>query len=245
MTIFHPDLSGHQAGLELEPKTVAVVAKATEGTNFFDPQYLNFKAQAAKIGAEFCAYHWLWSGSWAEAKFVYSKVGKTPLSIDAENTSVKTTVAMILTFVRRYRKLGGVVHTVYLPHWYWQSLGSPDLRPLAKAGLVVNSSAYTTYSDDGVGWQPYGGVTPTIWQYTDRLPYAGQTVDFNAFKGTVQQLHNIWNYGTLTGPTTPSPKPVTGPTNVTIALVRLRAALKFHPASRAIRQAIRLLRGLK
>lgn len=221
MTIFLPDISSHQVDLskgldlKLEPKTVAVIAKATEGTTYYDPQYWNFKKQAEAQGSVFMAYHFLWSGTAAEAATAFHRVGKTPLMIDAENPKVKTTVAMILSFVAEYRKLGGVVHMVYLPHWYWQNnLRSPDLRPLTKAGLNLVSSSYTTYSDNGPGWAPYGNVTPVMWQYTDALSYGvkPQHVDFNAYKGTIDQFKSLITTGSVPAPKPPTPTPPPVPT---------------------------------
>lgn len=213
MTIYFPDISHFQAGLKIQPKTVAVIAKATEGTTYADPSYADFKSQAHAVGAVFLAYHFLWSGTPAEAKWAFQRVGKTPLMIDAENPKVKTTVKMILSFVTEYRKLGGVVHMVYLPRWYWQNnLGSPDLRPLAKAGLQLVSSNYTTYSDKGPGWNAYGNVTPIQWQYSDNFVYGGKHVDFNAFKGTAAQFQNVITTGTINPPTPkPDPKPIPTP----------------------------------
>ena len=241
MTIFLPDLSNHQAGLKIQPKTCVVVAKATEGTSYTDPSYANFKAQAAKVGAFFVAYHFLWSGTTAEARHAHSIAGRTPLMIDAENTKVKTSVAMILSFVAEYRKLGGVVHLVYLPRWYWQgTLGSPSLTPLANAGLHLVSSDYTRYTDDGPGWNAYGGVKPTVWQYTDSFSYGGQSVDFNAYKGTLGQYTAM-----ATGRA--AKRVVHG--NITNARRALIRALKFNkPASRvgkAIRAALAALRGVR
>jgi hypothetical protein len=191
--LYFPDISNFQAGLTIQPKTVAVIAKASEGATFTDGTYKGFKAQAARVGALFSAYHFLWSSSAAEVRHVYGIVGKTPLMLDAENTHVKTTVAMIVAFAKAYRAAGGVVWGVYLPRWYWQgTLGSPSLAPLKAAGLALVSSNYTTYSDGGPGWGAYGGVTPRQWQYTNALAYGGQRVDFNAFKGTVADLRALW-----------------------------------------------------
>jgi hypothetical protein len=68
-------------------------------------------------------------------------------------------VADCLAFANALRGLGGVCTLVYLPRWYWQgTLGSADLTPLAAAGLHLVSSNYTRYSDDGPGWEPYGGM---------------------------------------------------------------------------------------
>jgi hypothetical protein len=84
---------------------------------------------------------------------------------------------------------------VYLPHWWWQDhLGSPSLQPLADLGLALVSSAYPAagYSSTGVGWNGYGGMSPSIWQYTDKQMFNGVPVDFNAYRGTVEQLRTLW-----------------------------------------------------
>lgn len=80
----------------------------------------------------------------------------------AANWISKPGVDKAVRFTRHYRALGGICHTLYLPHWYWQVLGSPDLKPVTDLGMVLVSSDYTTYSDTGPGWQPYGGKTPTF-----------------------------------------------------------------------------------
>lgn len=194
MTIYFPDLS-HWDGAQIEPGTVAVIAKATQATSIADPTYPTHKAQAANTGAIFAAYHWLNATSLdAQARWCHQNVGDVPLMIDAEdvpgNTGYTRTLAVldIVTFAQAFRALGGTCNLVYLPHWYWERMGSPDLSPLAAAGLSLVSSNYTTYSDDGPGWAPYGGLTPVIWQYTNALPYGGSHADFNAFKGTVGDL---------------------------------------------------------
>lgn len=190
MTIFYPDVSNYNAGLQIEPGTVAVCAKASEGTTFRDNQYQTFRAQAGAVGALFFAYHWLHHGNIdAQAAFCASIVGNTPVMIDCEDTSDIPTVADCLTFAAGLRSRGGICTLVYLPHWYWQdTLGSPSLVPLQLAGLSVVSSNYTTYSDTGPGWTPYGGVSPAIWQYSDSVAYGGRAVDFNAYRGTTEQL---------------------------------------------------------
>lgn len=192
MTIFFPDVSNHNT-VKIEPGTPALSAKATEGSTFTDAKYQQYKAQAKAVGAVFQAYHWLWSSSDAEVQHCFSVVGPdVPLHLDSENTVVKNTVAMQLEFVRKYRALGGTVQGTYLPHWYWEGhLGSPDLRPLENAGLYLISSNYTAYSDNGPGWDPYGGITPKQWQFSDHHSYGGSFVDFSAFKGTAAEYKTL------------------------------------------------------
>jgi hypothetical protein len=198
MTIFFPDISSYEAGLTIQPGTVAVVAKATEGTYYRDAQYAGFKAQAAHVGAVFSAYHFLKAGNGAaQADYCHAMVGDTPVMLDVETEGAsKPTVADCAAFINRMHALGGRVWGAYFPQWYWQQVGGN----LASLGVAVVSSNYTSYSDSGPGWAPYGGATPVIWQYTNAQSYGGQRMDFNAYKGTVQQLAALIN-----GSTTPTP----------------------------------------
>jgi hypothetical protein len=177
-----PDVSHYQAGMSLTGSPAAI-AKCTQGTFYLDPSYANFKAQALALAIPFAAYHWVdGSDLQAQAARCYSVAGRTPVMWDCE--AAGATVPRIADLTARYRKLGGTASLVYLPHWWWQQLGSPDLRPLAALGLSLVSSSYPPggYSDNGPGWAPYGGMTPVVWQYTDK-PH-----DMNAFKGTAAEL---------------------------------------------------------
>jgi hypothetical protein len=205
MTITGPDVSGFQSGLTLQPGTAFAAAKATEGTGFTDVTYTDFKGQAARVGALFWAYHFLHQGDpGGQAAHAYAVVGKTPLMLDWEPTGASVPgVADAAGFIDAYRSLGGRVWAAYLPHWYWQQIGSPSLAPIAQRALVLVSSNYTAYSDTGPGWAAYGGMAPSLWQYTDAQPYGGQHVDFNAFRGTRAELEAL-----VTGqPPTPAPVP--------------------------------------
>ncbi len=197
MTITFPDLSTYDGGYTIPAGTPVVIARATMATDYADDQYQPFKARAAVIGARFAGYHWLNHGSLAaQAAWAYSRVGTVPLMIDAEDVSGNhgyngaLTVGDITGFTTEYRKFGGIVHLVYLPHWYWADhMGSPNLTPLADTGLSLVSSNYTTYSDTGPGWNPYGGMTPVQWQFTS-TPH-----DTNAFKGTADEWWSIASGG--------------------------------------------------
>ena len=199
MTIAFPDVSNHNGAMPLEAATVACLAKATEGTTYRDPYYLHYKAEAARVGALFGAYHFLRQGNGAaQARFAYGIIGPgIPTMIDFEpeydadgNPISLPTIADAVAFRDTFRSLGGLIRLNYLPHEYWADhLGSPSLATLADLALV--SSNYTAYSDTGPGWEPYGGLTPAIWQWTDSLPYSGQAVDFNAYRGTIDQLRAL------------------------------------------------------
>lgn len=199
MTVSYPDVSNYNGPMPLQAGTVACFAKSSEGTGFRDAQYAHFKAEAARVGALFGAYHFLLQGNGAgQARWAFSIVGRgVPMMIDFEpeydaagNPTSLPSIADAVAFRDAYRALGGLCTVNYLPHWYWSGhLGSPSLAPLKDLALVA--SGYTAYSDTAAQWAPYGGVAPAIWQWTDAQPYSGQKVDFNAFRGTVDELRSL------------------------------------------------------
>jgi GH25 family lysozyme M1 (1,4-beta-N-acetylmuramidase) len=190
VTIFYPDISAFQGNISLAG-TVAVCAKATEGTGWTSANYSWQKAEAARRGAFFFAYHFLHAGNAsAQADYCFNVVGKNVgLMLDWEPAgSSRPGVNDAVAFIERYRALGGTVNIVYLPHWYWAQMGSPSLGAIASRGCYNVNSAYTTYSDNSSNWNSFGGLEVKIWQYTSSFRFSGQNVDFNAFKGTVDEL---------------------------------------------------------
>ena len=194
MTIKFPDLSHHNSPISVAG-AVALIVKATEGATFKDPAYSTFKAQAG--GIPFMGYHWVNADAIStQAANAFSVMRSTPCMWDAEAAGV--TVPRLVQLTQAYRALGGIVHMVYLPRWYWQQhMGSPSLQPLVDLNLHLVSSSYTTYSDTGPGWAPYGGMTPVQWQYTDSAMFNGKPVDFNAYRGTVEEYRTLISGGTV------------------------------------------------
>jgi hypothetical protein len=191
VTIHFPDVSHYQSGLSLTGAPAAF-AKASQGNTYRDPAYAGFRSQAATLQIPFAAYHWVDGADLAaQARNAYGAAGTVPLMWDAE--AAGATVPRLVDLTSRHRALGGNPRLVYLPHWWWENLGRPDLRPLARVGLSLVSSNYPAggYTENGPGWAPYGGMTPVIWQWTDAHAFNGQRVDFNAFRGTVDQLRAL------------------------------------------------------
>lgn len=171
----------------------AVIAKATQGLHYTDPVYGAFQTEARAKNVFFMAYHFLEHGNAAaQADYCFKLVGhNVPLAIDAEPyMSSHPTTLDIEQFLDEYQRLGGKCFTVYLPHWYWQGIGSPDLNGLIIRNQRLWTSNYPTegYSDNGPGWEGYGGMAVSMWQYSSTIPYGGiSAVDFNAFRGTGKQ----------------------------------------------------------
>ena len=152
------------------------MVKATENNNYTNPDYAAAKVRAANAVVSLCSYHFLHAGNGAARRLTPTgRVGSgIPLMIDCEPTyNSNGTIASApqisdaVNFINEYRALGGTVHLLYLPHWYWQgNLGQASLSPVIDLGMLLVSSDYTGYSDTGPGWAAYGGMTPLIWQYT-------------------------------------------------------------------------------
>jgi hypothetical protein len=189
MTIFYPDYSSFQGNTPVPAGTPAVVAKATEGNYYQDMDYDWYKSQAAKVGAVFSGYHFLKSNIDAavQAKYYHDFAGSTPCMLDVETEgSSSPEVDEVVAFIQALSALGGRVWGVYFPQWYWGQVHG-DLSRLEASGAALVSSNYTSYSDNGPGWNSYGGAVPTCWQYTST------PIDMNAFRGTPAELAAIIN----------------------------------------------------
>lgn len=193
MDILHfPDVYSGDYGINFGSSYVVVV-KATQGVHYVDPYYKMYQAQAKAENTYFMAYHFLEKGNaMQQAQAAFKVVGnRVPLALDCESyLSSRPGVVDICEFIDEYTSLGGKCFITYLPHWYWQGvLGSPALDELFQRHQWLWSSNYTAYSDNGVGWEGYGGLPVAMWQYADDVAYGGMPqVDFSAFKGTGTQV---------------------------------------------------------
>jgi peptidoglycan hydrolase-like protein with peptidoglycan-binding domain len=232
MTIFYPDVSSFQTGISFAGCVIAM-AKATEGTGYTNPDYASAKVRAANAGAFFCAYHFLHAGNGVgQASHAFSVVGSdVPLMIDFEpeynaNGTIASApqVTDAVDFINEYRSLGGTTYMLYLPHWYWQgNLGQPSLASVINLGMLLVSSDYTTYSDTGPGWAPYGGMTPVIGQYTSTATLNGvSNVDMNAYKGTLADFRAQVTGGAGSGGPVAPPTLVEGDTGPAVQTLQTR-----------------------
>lgn len=218
MTIFGPDISSYQHGVNVaDLSDPFVMLKCTEGTYYFDPDYDPWLVQAKTSKKLVIAYHFVKTESspQAQAQWLFGHIGNTALpvmlDIETENAS-KPNLPFVLSVVDAMHERGLNVRLAYLPRWYWEQIGSPDLTPLAQRGVGLVSSAYPSRGgqepvpgyaasggDQGPGWASYGGVRPVLWQFTDS-GLEQQQLDFNAFRGTITQLATLLGGGATTTP---------------------------------------------
>lgn len=200
MTEFLLDLSHHQTepdwdGL-IRAGIVGVILKAGEGDSYVDPTFAPRLKVAQAKGLITAAYWYIRSGASAAAQVddIRRVVPPgTPVITDTEDGSGN--VALTKDIQNRLRAAGYPVPLSYLPRWYWQQLGSPDLRGLAP----LWSSRYpdtkqgdfrAEYSDAPASyWIGYGGLDVALLQFTSSALVNGRgPYDANAFRGTRDQL---------------------------------------------------------
>jgi hypothetical protein len=199
MTRYGPDISSYQAGLDLSRLQHAsfVIAKTTEGTYYDDPDYDAWRRQAATLGLPFIWYHFLTTEA-TELQLANNRahIGDPALlgMLDCEPRPGKPgpTFNQIMAYVRAAHSAQLRLGLVYLPRWYWEQIGSPDLRPLAGLGVELISSSYVSIGgspdaiypgDTAAGWESYGGMEPVLYQFTNQASDGGQLLDYNAFRG--------------------------------------------------------------
>ena len=192
MSIQFPDVSQYTP-VSLAGAPVAL-ARATIGT-VKDSHFDAFVADAATHQVPLIPYCFLNAESLgvspeAQADYAYSVVGTRPVMLDHEpNRGACATIGEACRWIDRFRYRGGTVRLHYLPKWAWSgTMGSPSLQPLADRRMALVASNYTSYSDNGPGWQPYYPGCPVDvvqWQFSDSWPFGGGSVDWNAYRGTV------------------------------------------------------------
>ncbi|UVO12798.1 hypothetical protein NM962_01115 [Mycobacterium sp. SVM_VP21] len=191
--------------------------KVSEGNYYRDPYWPTVRDWCNANDVPVIGYHYVTTNDPAQqaAKFV-ANGGGAYVMLDFEANSGG--IGNFWAVVHAFNAVGVNVALSYIPHWYWQQIGWPNL-----AGVpgLISSSYYErgTYGsveydhaggDTGPGWDAYGGAAPVIWQFSDGAIIDGKSVDANAFRGTVDELRTLLGYA----PAQPDPAPPTGGTTV-------------------------------
>ena len=126
MALWGIDISNHQEGADLSKAKAAgcgfVFAKATEGLTWRDDHFAGFRAQAAKIGLPFGAYHFARPQAGRtgtdEARAFLAVAGKPTglphvLDLEATKTSAPATTAFALEWLATVHRATGVRPIIY------------------------------------------------------------------------------------------------------------------------------------
>lgn len=216
-TLFYPDCSNNnwsteQDAIDFVNELAAqgfsgMCHKVSEGDYYEDPYWPIVLQACQEADLPVLGYHYVTTNDPAAQANTYRAAGGLTNAM-ADWEANGGDLANYYAVASAFNAAGINVGVGYCPQWYYDEVGGGDL---SQAGALV-SSAYpggTGYAssiyanaggDNGSGWQPYGGVTPTCWQFTDRALIAGITVDCNAFKGTPEQLAQLFTGGTVTQP---------------------------------------------
>lgn len=176
-----------------------VEAKVSEGNYYSDPYWAATREACQSAGVPVIGYHYANAASSPESQVstFAANGGGDSVMIDFEANSGN--INDFWALVNAFNGAGITVRLSYLPRWYWQEIGSPDLTGIP--GLI-SSSYYgsgdygsTLYAnaggDSGNGWNAYGNASPVIWQFTDGALVNGKSVDANAFLGSVADLQTL------------------------------------------------------
>ncbi|MFE3196274.1 C39 family peptidase [Nocardia sp. NPDC059240] len=200
---FGVDISNHQAGLDLDRVFAEgfefVIAKCTEGEYYRDPTWPGFRDATLGAGKVLAGYHYVRADGDAEAQaaaFV-EHLGdpSIPAMLDHEDGSGD--LGAFLAVREAIERRGVRVALSYLPQWYWDRIGRPDLSgipPLMTSHYGPRRAGFAAAiypGHDDIGWQAYGGGDPRIFQFSDRGLVAGREIDVDAFRGTPSELRDL------------------------------------------------------
>ena len=209
MTLYGIDISNYQRGLDIaEVKREGfdfVFAKVSEGSYYQDPTWPGFRDAIRANGLILAGYHYVTlDDPAAQARTFVDHLGDptVPVMLDFESNSGD--INNFWAVVNAINALGLQVALSYIPHWYWQQIGSPDLSqvPGLIASNYVSGSGYASNlypGDQSNFWAAYGGKAVDILQFTDAALVAGQSMDADAYRGSRADLTALLTSTTSSG----------------------------------------------
>lgn len=235
------DIASYQNGLKLpevkgEGFAFAYV-KATQGTNYVDPFYSGWAGNPG--GLHEIPYHYCSQEDPAAQMAFLRKVvgvGVDECMLD-EEVGGASSGAELNAHVEAAHSDDFFSVDLYLPHWRWVEIGSPDLskmriRYLIASDYPTSAPGYASAlypGDNFPGWNEYGNKKPDILQFTDSAIVGGQHVDADAADSSVTWASST---PTPTPPKPPVPSPV--PKGWAATVKQVQAALNRWPFSKAL-----------
>lgn len=205
MTLYGVDISNNQDGgrntvniAEIYAEDFAwIMAKVTEGSTFKDADWHRTRDWCKANGKIIVGYHYVRTDSaTAQAKNCLQWLGDAsiPVMLDFEDGSGD--INNYWAVYNAFTAAGMNVALSYIPRWYWQKIGAPDLSRIR--GLVASNYVYGSGfasaiypGDNSPRWAAYGGCQPAILQFSDAALVAGLSMDGNAFRGAVEALQQL------------------------------------------------------
>lgn len=201
-TVYGIDVSNHQGAFDFGRARSEGFAfathKITEGT-WRDPWWQRARGEMAQHfpgrwgGYVFCKVD-THPELEADVALQHSGGADFPLQIDYEDLARTGNIDDLVRRVEAHTARGFRLLPIYLPRWYWQRMGSPDLTGLP-VGIwnshYVNGTGYASVlypGDDFAGWAPMGGQPVDILQFSETASVAGQRIDVNAVRGGDNKL---------------------------------------------------------
>lgn len=217
MTLFIPDISHHQAGIDIQALkaqgAAALIARVgqgagrrTNGQNYGttrDREWVRHRDEARRVGLPLIAYWYVGNlispEENARLAELWAGDDTIPWMIDHEDAS--GSLQRYCDTVAAFRARGLRVILGYVPRWYWDSQGRGDLAcgpPLVNSRYSnATGSPASIYAsmggDTGNGWPDFGGQDVALWQFTNKGQMAGRPIDVSAFRGTLEELQTMIN----------------------------------------------------
>lgn len=213
MTMQGIDVSSWQTGIDVSKVPADfVIAKATEGTNYVNPDCDRVVQQCIKLGKCWGTYHYVnGSGAVAEADYyannVKGYIGKGILCIDWESGSNRAwgNYAYLETLVARVIERTGIKPIIYVQ----ASAYAPTAAVAQRHDCGLWIAQYADMNATGYQDTPWneGAYNCAIRQYSSagRLPGWNGNLDLNKFYGDAAAWQK---YAGASGAATPAPTPV-------------------------------------
>lgn len=228
------DVSSWQSGIEVGniPNVDFVIAKATEGTSYVNPDCDRVYQDAVDAGYEAGVYHFASGGdALAEASYfvdnISGYIGEAILVLDYEGSAVNQGVGWAKDWLDAVYNMTGVKPIIYMSN---SVIHRYDWSSVSNAGYALwNAGYYAGYTQiNGFVSNPplYGGLgefadsTP-LYQYTSsgRLPGWSGNLDLNIFYGNPADWAAYAGH-TESGDYTPTEKPSHAEDNATYYTVQ-------------------------
>lgn len=178
-----------------------IEAKVSEGSTFADPTWTTIYRACQDNNIPVVAFHFLdTSDPNKQAQNCLAALNGAKVKIMLDWESGGGDFSTYEAVWHAFTNVGLDIVLEYIPNWYWQQQGSPDLSSVT--GLIssswVSGSGYASAlypGDSWAGWDSYGNATPVILQFTNQAQVAGMSLDADAFRGSLDDLNSLLGLG--------------------------------------------------